>query len=60
MDRRASKIDIRWIQVLSRGKPAFLVEFVVVRQVGLWDDAQNGTALNDCGTIEQESARLYG
>ena len=57
-DRGASQIDISVVQVLRRSKPAFLVELVVVRQIGLRDHAQQRTTLDDGSTVEQQTTRL--
>ena len=56
----ASQIDIGIVQVLRRGKPTFLVELVVVRQIGLRHDTQQCTALDDGSTIEQQATSLDG
>ena len=57
---RAGEVDLRRIEVLGRGKPALLIELVVVGQIGLGHDTQNGATLDDCSTVEQQTTRLYG
>ena len=47
------QIDVGRIQVLGGGKPAFLVELIVVGQVRLGDDTQQRAVLHDSGTVEQ-------
>ena len=59
-DRRASQIDTGGVQVLRRGKPALLIEFAIVGQVGLWNHTQQRAALDDSSTVEQQSTSLYG
>ena len=55
MHRTASEIDIRRIQVLGRGKPTFLVELTVVRQIGLRHDTEQCTTLDDGGTVVEQA-----
>ena len=53
-DDPACKIELRRIQILSRGKPALFIELCIVGQVSLWHQAQQCTALdNGCTVIEQ-------
>ena len=59
-DLTTCQIDGRGVQVLGRGEPALLVELVVVRQIGLGHHAQNGSALQHDGTVQQQAVNLYG
>ena len=59
-DRRASQIDICGVQVLRRGKPALLIEFTIVGQVGLRNYTKQRATLDDSSTVEQQSTSLYG
>ena len=47
----ASKIDIRRIQILCRGKPTFLIKLCIVRQISLWHDTKDGSTLKYYCTI---------
>ena len=55
MHRTACEIDIRRIQILSRGKPTFLVELAVVREIGLRHDAEQRTTLDDGSTVVEQT-----
>ena len=45
--------DRAGLEVLETGKPALLIELLVVGQVALGHDAKYLTMLDDCGAIEQ-------
>ena len=59
-DMRTSQIQVGGVNVLSRSKPALLIELVIVGQIRLGNDTQDGSALNDDSTVEQQSASLDG
>ena len=52
----SGKTDFLFTEILSRCKPPLLIELTVVRQVGLWHDAQYLSLLNDDCTVEQQIA----
>ena len=51
VDTAASKIDIRWIQILGRGKPTFLIELCIVWQICLRHNTKDGSTLKYYCTI---------
>lgn len=59
-DGGACQIDLRRIQVLGRGKPAFLVELVIVGQIGLGNHTEYAAPLHHNGTVQQQSSCLHG
>ena len=51
-NRCTSQINVCGIQILRGGKPALLVELIIVGQIGLRNNTQQRTALDDCRTVE--------
>ena len=60
MNGGARQVNLRRIQVLGRGKPAFLVELIIVGQIGLGHHAEYAAALYHSGTVQQQPACLHG
>ena len=58
--RTASQIDLLGLQVGGRGKPALLVELVVVGQVGLGHQSQQAPMLHHGGTVVEQRADAHG
>ena len=56
----ARKIDFGGIKVLRGGKPALLVELVIVGQIGLGHNTQQRAILDNGSTVEQQATSLYG
>ena len=59
-DALSGKQQVGVIQILSGSKPALLIEFTIVRQVGLGDKSQEVALLNDGSTIEQQVTTNHG
>ena len=59
-DRMARIVERAGTQILSRSKPALLVELTVIGQVGLRHNTEHMAFLNDDGTIEQQITDGHG
>ena len=55
-----SQIDVGIVEVLRGGEPALLIELIIIGQIGLGNNSQQVTGLDDGSTVEQQASRLYG